>query len=146
MRLLFKLSFLISTLVFGGCSKDVKFITESSTSEEYSYDFVEDRFIEWGDIFSIDENEYCVYFFSRTCSHCDKLKNFIIPIIKEKRNIYLVESCSEIKFVKDMHVVFGVDNVSEFGITGYPTLIKIVDKKVDSYFVGVESIKNELTN
>ena len=146
MRLLFKLSFLISTLVFGGCSNEIPTITDSSLPEDFSYDIVVDKFIKWNNTFEVEEHDYYVYFFSPTCSHCNKLKNFIIPIIKEKGNIYLVESCAEIKFVKDTSMVLGVDNISDFGIIGYPTLVRISDKKVDSYFIGVQSIKNELTN
>ena len=151
MKALFKLLLFITTLTLTSCyEKQTNSFSSSNTSitseREYTYVDVMDKTIFWDDVFSISKEEYYVYFFSRTCSHCNELKPFVIEAGLYRDDIYFVEASSDIKYAKDNQSIIGVDNIDDLGILGYPTLLKIVEGVVAKNLVGSAQIKNELTN
>ena len=153
MRNVFKCVLLLSCFLIGGCdepnssSKSSNIVSISSTTvKEHSYDEVKDKMILYSNIFGFDEDDYYVYFFSRTCSHCNSLKPFIIEQALAKNNIYFVESSDAVVFVENVESTIGLMSIENFGILGYPTLIEIKDKTIVKNLVGIPLIKNELTN
>ena len=151
MKALFKLLLFISTLSLVSCYEKPSVMSSSSstsiTSErEYTYIDVMDKTIFWDDVFSINKEEYYVYFYSRTCSHCNELKPFIIEVGLSRDDIYFVEASSDVKYAKDSQSIIGVTSIEDLGILGYPTLLKIIKGVVSKNLVGNVQIKNELTN
>ena len=152
MRTLQKLLILSSTVLLVGCKpNEVKGSSSSIkpiyiSSIEHTYKEVEDKFVLYSNMFGIAHEDYYVYFFSRTCSHCESLKSFIIPKSLERNDIYFIESSNEITLISDASKTIGLSSIEEFGIEGYPSLIKIKDKKVEKNIPGTIGIKNELTN
>ena len=151
MNPLFKISILLTTLVTSSCSKDTilcrnEMMEQNPVVEGLEYDDFEDRFISWDEVFSIDSTDYFVYFFSRACSHCERLKSFMLLKIKCSENIYLVEACDEMVFTDSIDETIGVKLIEDFAIAGYPSLVEIVEGCVAKNIPGVEMIKNELTN
>lgn len=151
MKTLLKITFLITSLLIGGCnssSTSSRRRTEPSfsSSQNYDYKMVNDRIIFWSNIFSINKENYCVYFFSKTCSHCSSLKSFIIEYALSHENIYFVEASEQTIFLEDVSATIGLSSIEGFGILGYPSLIKISDKIITLNIAGVFEIKNELLN
>lgn len=151
MKTLLKITFLIAPLLIGGCnssSTSSKRRTEPnfSSSQNYDYEMVKDRIIFWSNIFSINKENYYVYFFSKTCSHCASLKSFIIEYALNHENIYFVEASEQTIFLEDVSATIGLSSIEGFGILGYPSLIKISDKIITLNIAGVFEIKNELLN
>ena len=152
MRYLFKTIFLLVTITLCGCdlnqssSSKGKVIVSTSEEKQYSYDEVSDKMIFWSNIFGIDQDSYYVYLFSRTCSHCDSLKSFIIPLAIERSDIYFVEASEQVVFIEDAASTIGLTSIEGLGIVGYPSLIKIKEKSVEKNIAGTSLIKSELVN
>ena len=136
--------------MLGSCNKEEEKTNPNYPSytsvETYSYSDVKDKEILYSNIFGIEQNSYYVYFYSRTCSHCNDLKPFIIPKIIERNDIYLVEASEQVVVLEDISVTVGVSSIENFGILGYPSLVKIEEKVVTKNIAGINPIKNELTN
>lgn len=136
--------------MLGSCNKEEKKTNPNYPSytsvDIYSYSDVKDKEILYSNIFGMEQCSYYVYFYSRTCSHCNDLKPFIIPKIIERNDIYLVEASEQDVILEDISVTIGVSSIENFGILGYPSLVKIEEKVVTKNIAGNNPIKNELTN
>ena len=145
-----KLLFLLPILFLVSCDvvEEPENMDYSSytSAETYSYSDVKDKEILYSNIFGVKSNSYYVYFYSRTCSHCNDLKSFIIPKIIERSDIYLVEASEQVTIVEDISLTIGASSIENFGILGYPSLVKIDEKVVSKNIAGINPIKNELTN
>lgn len=145
MNLFFKFSIFVSTLALTSC-----FNSAINSSDEQltilDYDSVRSSFIELEDVFSQKEDEYYVYFFSRNCSHCNSVKEFMIDKIIDRKGIFLVEANDKIHLTSDDGGIIGCNCIDCFAIVGYPTLVKIINHVVEKTFIGTEMIKKELTN
>lgn len=150
MRYFRNLLFLLPLLMLGSCNKEEEKTNPNYPSytsvDIYSYSDVKDREILYSNIFGMEQSNYYVYFYSRTCSHCNDLKPFIIPKIIERNDIYLVEASEQDVILEDISVTIGVSSIENFGILGYPSLVKIEEKVVAKNIAGINPIKNELTN
>lgn len=87
----------------------------------YEYDDLEEKIIYWDEIPLVDLNEFYVYFFSRTCVHCQKIKQQVIPLILKHNNCFACESSNEFEFC----ALQPTGNLKEidFCIIGYPTAV-----------------------
>lgn len=92
---------------------------------ERSYDEVGSFAITWEHIFDVDSEEYFVYFYSLTCSHCSELKNFIIEEALSRGNIYFSKASSKDIILTDTKSSIGAGKSGDISILGYPTMIKI---------------------
>lgn len=150
MRYFQKLLSLLPILFLGSCAvieePENKDYSSYTSVENYSYSDVKDKEILYSNIFGVESNSYYVYFYSRTCSHCNDFKSFIIPKIIERSDIYLVEASEQVTIVEDVSITIGVSSIENFGILGYPSLVKIDEKVVSKNIAGINPIKNELTN
>ena len=152
MEKLFRKSYLLVVLVVTGCfSKEPTSIKSSSKTSStistsvVSYDDVKDKMIYWSNIFAIDDDDYYVYFFSKTCTHCQNLKSFIVEQAMSRGDIYFVEASDQDIFLKDVSTTIGLTSIEGFGILGYPSLVKIVEKTIKKNMAGIPSIRSELS-
>ena len=152
MRNYFKPLIILVVLTLGGCvnQEETSYISSSTSSSTtsvniFDYNDVKDKTILWSNIFGIDRDSYYVYFFSKTCSHCADLKQFILEKALERRDIYFVESSEQVVFVKDVSQTIGLNSIEGFGIMGYPSLIKIENKTITKNLVGVSEIRREIS-
>ena len=122
---------LVLLLLLTSCVPDkstIKVISfDDVGSNEVNHDYVEiSRFrIAWGETYDQQLEEYFVYFFSRTCSHCQNLKNFMIEKALEKENIFFVESSEDDVIKKSVESTFYSSSAEFLAILGYPSLVKI---------------------
>lgn len=110
----------------------------------YDYSDVSKYALSWYQIFSVETDEYYVYFYSTTCSHCLELKDFIVEKALKRGDIYFVKSSNSDQFTEDPNQSIGAENPGEIWILGYPTLLKIEDKICTKSLAGNDKIKNEL--
>ena len=100
-----------------------------------------DAQISWSDVFNQCEDQYLVYFYSESCGYCQTIKNDVIEYyLSKKEAMYFVDSGGEdAKFgpVKDLTGIFDIES---FYIFGTPFLIKTKEKKIDSYYAGMNQI------
>lgn len=152
MRNIKKSLIILIVLMFSGCVNQeetsyISSITYSTTTSTNVLDYsdVKDKTILWSNIFGVDRDSYYVYFFSKTCSHCADLKQFILEKALEREDIYFVESSEQVVFVKDVSQTIGLQTIEGFGIMGYPSLIKIENKTITKNLVGVSEIRREIS-
>jgi len=153
----FKTLFLFSIVALNSCtifqSQNNETITEekevsndqpTTQKTTHNYDEIADRMILWDDVFKIVREKYFVYFFSKTCSHCRNIKDFMIEKILNNDNIFAVESSKDVVFVSDTSTTLGDIDKINFGILGYPTLIYVENYYLKNNEAGEKNIKNLL--
>ncbi len=116
----------------------------TSCYEIKNYDYVDinnDKFITWYEIFNQTENGY-FYFFSYTCTNCQKIKNQILQFLIKQDIYYLIEKSENIKYTDNENNVIGVRCIDEFAIRGFPTLMRLKQNRVYSICSGQTAILN----
>lgn len=131
MRRFFILTFL-PILLLAGCV-DKKEQQDSSktgaTSSEtfglisYEYEDLGDKLIFWDDVPNVGLPHYYVYFFSRTCGHCQRIKDLVIPNLLRRKIYFACESSREHLFCSVTSK--GLFGEIDFCIAGYPTIIEV---------------------
>lgn len=112
------------------------------TIDEYDYSLISDYKIKWSDIFSKNDENYFLYFYSESCFYCEELKQDILYYFdNEKPIMYFVEDDEDFVIGNDANKLIGVSDLKSFYILGTPTLVKIENKKVTFSLVGVNKIK-----
>ena len=89
-------------------------------------------------MFNQPQNEYQIYFYSLTCAHCKNLKNKVIEYALKNDNFFFIEASEKVAIVEDVSFTIGSTSISEMGILGYPSLVKI-EQKVCVFNVAGES-------
>lgn len=123
----------ISLICLTSCiptTKNSSIIKTSSTFNSevnHEYSEINKYRITWNEIFDVQLNDYFVYFFQRTCSHCESIKNKIIEEAFKRENIFFYEDSGETVLAKDVSYTIGLTSVENFTIQGFPSLIEIVD-------------------
>lgn len=147
MKKIFCLTFL--PLLLGGCSikkteekLDISDIKIPVTNHEYFE--IQDMSINWSDILEQNKDTYYVYIYSLTCSHCTDLKNWIIDKALDRKDIYFVKGSNKDVIKSDVSITIGAMSISEIAILGYPSLLKISDKKLVKNIAGNAKIMNAL--
>ena len=124
---------------------DNESINDDTRVSSHSYDEISDRKIYWNEVFKQQELNYFVYFYSLSCSHCEALKDDIIgySLLSEEK-MYFVESSPEVVIDENLSKNVEVDSLDQLGIKGYPTLLRIEEKKVVYNVAGIPLIKDAL--
>ena len=109
----------------------------------HSYEEVSDKMISWLDVFNKGE-DYCVYFFSRTCQYCDSIRDEVIEIsLTHKTPVYF---CNDNAIVTDKYLdvktTIGMGDINEFRIKGFPSIIKINNQLVNEHCPGKSATIN----
>ena len=134
--------------VLCGCSlhqqESQKQIDDVVIETDRDYQEVSDYELTWEAIFDVENEQYYVYFYSLTCSHCSELKNYIIGKGLERGDIYFVKGTSKDRLTNDQNQLIGAENPDDFRILGYPTLALISHQKCTKNLSGVAQIKAEL--
>lgn len=140
------LFFILPIAFVSSCVKTRKDTTSFAvqTSQEsiglinYEYEDLGSRLILWDDVAYLGHYHYFVYFFSRTCGHCQKIKNLIIPMLLDREFSYACESSNEHRYCSDPKL--GPFNKIDFCILGYPTMIEVKNGELVDYASGENEV------
>ena len=139
---------LISVAILSGCSLS---FNESETQEyfvnevtHHNYFEVENKAISWDNILNVPLENYYVYFYSPSCSHCADLKDWIIEKCLELDNIFIVKSSEKDVIGKNVTSSIGATSVSNIMILGYPSLIQVVNHVIYKNVAGKTKIQQLL--
>lgn len=139
---------LLVTPILVGCQtvkKDEIIINNEETEvTQHNYFEVEDKFINWSNIFGVKIDHYFVYFYSPTCSHCSELKDWIIEEALRRENIYFCKESQLDVISQNTASSIGAKSVDQISILGYPSLIEIKDKIVVKNVAGKTKIQSAL--
>ncbi len=112
---------------------------------EHSYDEISHLKIYWSTIFVQEEDNYYVYLYSVTCSHCNSIKNEMIEYaLLEQEKIYFVSSSAEHVLTQEVNKYEQIDSLDDLKIKGYPTLLKLENHIVKKNLAGAKEIREEL--
>ena len=136
-----KLLLLLSIPTLIGCGQKTKV---DIPLVEYDYDLIETK-INWNDVFLQEEDEYKVYFFSRTCYHCNQIKqDFLKYYFSYVEKVYVVEA-NEDTVYGNMSDLVGIDSIDDFYIFGTPFLINVKNWSINYYYFGSNAIKEYIS-
>ena len=126
-------------------SKDVYQIEEDVQVEtQREYEEVLDYQLLLETTFDVKSENYYVYFYSLSCTHCNEIKNYIIEKALERKDIYFIKGTSKDKITTDTKKLIGAENPEDIWLLGYPSLLLISNKKCTKNLAGEQQIKNEL--
>ena len=115
----------------------------STQATNYDYSDVESH-IDWYDSFKQEEDDYLVYYYSPTCSHCNSIKQEVISYyLSEKESLFFVNTQLNSKFGPTKELT-GICDIESFYIFGTPFLIRVKDFRVADYYPGVTKILDYL--
>lgn len=109
---------------------------------EREYFEVVDYEIFWDEIFAINADKYYVYIYSTTCSHCSEIKNWIIDLALNRKDIYFLKGNSQSVISTNISNTIGATEVKDVSILGYPTLLQISNKILTMNLAGNVKIKD----
>lgn len=136
---------IFASILLTGCvpssqTKETYEISPVEVPVEHDYSEVSGFHIQWSTIFSQKPQTYYVYFYSLNCSHCANLKNTIIEKALKRNDIFFVRASNNDKLSNDVKNTIGVGFADDFSILGYPSMAKIVDRKVEKNVAGKSQI------
>ena len=119
-------------------------LEDSEQTINHNYQEIAHLKFDWNDIYSQSKNEYFVYFYSLTCSHCQNLKNLVIEFALKNDNVFFIEANEKVVIENNVDHTIGISSVSELAILGYPSLIKIEQNVCVFNVAGEHDIKSKL--
>ena len=131
--------FLLPLLFVSSCSP-------INVSKSESYNMISSNIKKccgWNEMLNQEENEYYTYIYSETCGFCRKAETYIEKLNKVSF-IYYVLFTESIPIKSERENLEGVDDINSLFILGTPTLFKIVDKKVEKCYVGLNEIQDHV--
>ncbi len=137
------------SLLLNSCSlfsKDNTSMKNDGVSNEiqHSYSEIKNKKLAWNYLFFDSDTPYYVYCYSLTCSHCNKIKNKVIEHALQNDNFYFYEDSSLTCFSDEIDKTIGVNDIKYLFIKGFPSLLKIEEKKLLKNLCGEDAIINEL--
>lgn len=128
-----------------GCSifpkEDRQTFSNRIVEIERSYDEIKDYELKLSTCFDVEVDDYYLYFYSETCSHCSEIKNFMITEAIERGDIYFIKASNNDKLTNDRSLLIGAENPDDIYILGYPSLLEISNKKCIKNEAGKSNIQ-----
>lgn len=103
----------------------------------YEYEDLGDKLVSWENVSLIDREHYYIYFFSRTCSHCQRIKNLMIAKLLERRIYYACEVTNSVWFCSEMTNDVPPPRIC---IIGYPSIIEVKYLEVINNVAGADEV------
>jgi len=141
------LIFIATSLTLIGCTEGAEEYHYQGAVDvpvEHDYAEVSDYQLLWESIFDVNKEQYYVYIYSTSCSHCSELKNYVIENALKNKNVYFVKGTSTDQIGKDPKATKYPENPRDIWILGYPSLLQISNKKCVKNLAGINQIKGEL--
>lgn len=141
--------YLIALTLLAACSNTSS--TKPNSDEpppvgEHDYVEVEDRIIPWDDLFNKESNRYYCYVFSKTCSHCNEIKNNVIDYALKNDNFFFVEYGKHIPLTDDITPTIGATSIDNVTIMGTPTLLGLINHTLIENIAGSKKVLDKIQN
>lgn len=134
--------FILITMLLSSCTK-TSITTDEITSFNSIYDYSDfvNRTINFEDIFTIDF-DHEVYIFSKSCRHCENIKDLVLGYGFNKVDFFLLEFTSSIPVTSDISSTIGATSYETVSILGTPTLLVINSGLLEYNLAGENKIKD----
>lgn len=121
--------------------------TKTNQKKEFDYDDYKSNIILFDRVFSVDSKKYYVYLFSKSCLHCNQIKDDIFKFIDRKIiELYLLEYYEEIPINYNVENTIGVSNINGLFFRGTPSVVEIVNHVVSNNIIGSNAVIEFLIN
>ena len=145
---MYKLLFLPLLISLTGCQSSTLSAVESesflSLLSEHNYDEIETKNILWDDLFDQTSDDYYVYVYSKTCSHCNNIKDTVIETALNYENFFFVNFNQDIPILESIDTTIGAKEVDDVGILGTPTLLEIYFQTLILNVAGEDQVVKKL--
>lgn len=121
-----------------GCRSKQDIELDYSTNVDYEF-LKEVQLDNYQSLFNFNK-DVLVYIYSKNCHYCNSIKNQMINYVNNHQSFYVLEYSSDIPIKNVDYELIGVDNLNDFFIYGYPTLLEIANNTIVSYYLGVSEI------
>ena len=138
-----KIVLLVVTLcLLSGCQKE-----KEEEKIIYDYEDFSGIKIEWNNLFLPAKSQYFAYIYSKSCGHCENIKQDVLSYIKTNlESFYLIEYSKEIPLTKNAFLTIGKEKIEEVAILGTPSLIEISGGYIALNIAGEKDIITYLGN
>ena len=127
------------TLMLSGCKFTASHSTDFLKASPPIYSDFEA--LTWNELFSIQDENYFAYIFSKTCFHCLSIEKDICDFANNSVfPLYFIEFNSEIPIGNNIEETIGLNSIEGVFIKGTPTLILISERAIQFNIAGAENI------
>ena len=146
--LFMKSYYLIALTLLASCANtsSIKPTDDVLQVSEHDYSEIEDRIIPWEDLFTKESNRYYCYVFSKTCSHCNEIKNNVIDYALKNDNFFFVEYGKHIPLTDDITATIGATSIDNVAIMGTPTLLGLINHTLIENIAGSKKVLEKIQN
>ncbi len=123
------------------------FGTPSNNKQIFTYDDFKDKNIKWENLLDQEGNDYLVYIYSEFCGHCEQIKQDVLNYLNSHiDSIYLINYQKDIQICSNIESTIESKDTSQICILGTPTLLKIINKKLEMNIGGKNNILEYLNS
>ena len=117
---------LLTLTLLSACSNQ---LTSNDFTKTVTYDYEDfvERTISFDNLFGFELDDYYVYIYSKTCSHCENIKQEVLSFVNDYECMYLLPYSKEIPISEDVETTIGATSIEAVSILGTPTLLEIKD-------------------
>lgn len=121
---------------------------KQTCSHPLEYSLWVEHQIAWDGVFQQAEEHYYVYFYSPICGFCEKIKQTMLCFyLNAEETMYVIGDTGQMSFgLHENEGLIGINTLTDFCISGTPTLIFIVKGEITHAWVGAKSIEEKLTS
>ena len=143
--------FLTCLFLLASCSHSALDIVKEESEENrqvgpHDYSEVVDRTILWEETFNQEPYSYYCYIYSKTCSHCQEIKDIVIDYALNHADFYFIEYNKSIPVFNDVSRTIGATDTEHAGILGTPTLYYLINNTLIENIAGSQNVVKKLQN
>mgnify|MGYP003308482240 CR=1 FL=1 len=147
MRRIFLLTIFAALTMVQCSNSSSKNIDATIDSSAIDYDYLKEMHVNWFDILNLSINDYYVYIYSKSCGHCNQIKETILNYALDDRIILrFCEFTDEIPLKSSINPYEIVCSIDDIGILGTPTLLHINNSCLIYNLAGSNNIVSYLTS
>ena len=136
---------LLLTPIIAGCSSQSLEAEIIDEQKALDYSDFEGLQLDWKNLFLPAKSQYFVYIYSNSCRHCENIKEDVLPIIDENREMfYLIQYSDDVKTGFNVMETMGKEKIEEVYIMGTPSLLEISNHYIALNIAGEKEIVDYL--
>ena len=139
-----KLLFVITFLLLSCSNTNLEIVEPKEEEPQLDYQLIDH--IEYETIFSQPEEQYRVYFYSKTCGHCEILKKDILSYALSNIEIVYFIDFTDLHYYGNKKDLTGICSIDDFYIFGTPFFVGINNGAIKDYYYGVNQIREYIAS
>lgn len=145
----YKLFFPVLLITLSSCHVKNDFNSNSELKAFSDFEIVTSHTILWKDLLNQEYEQYVVFIYSETCSHCHEIQDEIIAFAQDNiHKIYFIDTRNDqdVSIIKDIEPTYYATDIKDIGILGTPSLLEISEATLTANIAGKENILTYLND